>query len=63
MPVIRSRALSWFAVLVGAALTALGLLNLIVNTGSVASWLPLVVLMPVVLATGVRGLRATAPTP
>jgi hypothetical protein len=36
---------------------ALGLLNLIINTGRIGSWLPLVVMMPWSLYLGVWSLR------
>ncbi|TCU42308.1 hypothetical protein EDF33_1157 [Curtobacterium sp. PhB146] len=36
---------------------ALGLLDLVINTGRIGSWLPLIVLMPWSLCLGVWSLR------
>ena len=43
-----------------AAMFSLGLLNLVINTTSWGSWLPLLVLMPLPFLQGVRQLRAHA---
>lgn len=51
------RALAWFVASAVVLLLALGLLNLIINTGRIGSWLPLVVIMPWSLYLGVWSLR------
>lgn len=50
------RAFAWLAV-AAALMLALGLLNLVLNTRMVGSWLPLVVLMPWSLHLGTWSLR------
>lgn len=51
------RPFAWFAVVAAALMLALGLLNLLLNTRMVGSWLPLVVLMPWSLYLGTWSLR------
>lgn len=51
------RAFAWLAVVAAALMIALGLLNLVLNTRMVGSWLPLVVLMPWSLYLGIWSLR------
>jgi hypothetical protein len=51
------RPFAWFAVITSSVLLALALVNLIINTTSVRSWLPLMVLMPLGLFRGLRDLR------
>jgi hypothetical protein len=41
-----------------AVMFSLGLLNLVINTTSLGSWLPLLVLMPLPFLQGLRQLRA-----
>ena len=45
-------------VITAAVLFSVGLLNLITNTASLGSWLPLLVLMPLPFVQGLRQLRA-----
>ncbi|MBF4606668.1 hypothetical protein [Curtobacterium sp. VKM Ac-1393] len=51
------RLFAWLAVVAAALMLALGLLNLLLNTRMVGSWLPLVVLMPWSLYLGIWSLR------
>lgn len=51
------RPFAWLAVVAAALMLALGLLNLLLNTRMVGSWLPLVVLMPWSLYLGTLSLR------
>lgn len=50
-------ALAWFIAVAAALMLALGLLNLVINTGMIGSWLPLIILMPWSLCLGVWSLR------
>ena len=45
-------------VITAAAMFSLGLLNLIINTTSLVTWLPLLVMMPLPFVQGLRQLRA-----
>ena len=51
------RALAWFVAVTALLMLALGLLNAVINTRMVGSWLPLVVLMPWSLYLGIWSLR------
>jgi uncharacterized protein YhhL (DUF1145 family) len=51
------RALAWLVTIAAALMLALGLLDLVINTGRIGSWLPLIVLMPWSLYLGVWSLR------
>ncbi|RPE74727.1 hypothetical protein EDF28_3786 [Curtobacterium sp. PhB137] len=51
------RAFAWFVAIAAVLMLALGLLNLVINTGMIGSWLPLIVLMPWSLYLGVWSLR------
>ncbi|MBF4588726.1 hypothetical protein [Curtobacterium sp. VKM Ac-1395] len=51
------RALAWLVTIAAALMLALGLLDLVINTGRIGSWLPLIVLMPWSLCLGVWSLR------
>lgn len=51
------RAFAWFVAIAAALMLALGLLDLVINTGMIGSWLPLIVLMPWSLYLGVWSLR------
>ena len=51
------RGLALFMVVGGSVLALLGVVNLVINTAQIGSWLPPLVLMPVSIAQGVRWLR------
>lgn len=51
------RAFAWFVAIAAVLMLALGLLNLVINTGMIGSWLPLIVLTPWSLYLGVWSLR------
>lgn len=53
----QSRGFAIFMVAGAAVMFALGLLNLIINTKSPASWAPLMILMPFIFFQGLRQLR------
>lgn len=50
-------AFAWMTVVVAVISIALGLLNLVVNTMMVGSWLPIIVLMPWPLYLAIWSLR------
>ncbi|MFJ3384048.1 MULTISPECIES: hypothetical protein [unclassified Curtobacterium] len=52
-----AKPLGWFVVFVAGAMLVLALVNLVVNTERIGSWLPLVVLMPFALIVVLRDLR------
>jgi biotin transporter BioY len=56
--ILQSRGLAISMVAGAAVMFALGLLNLIINTDSPASWAPLMILMPFIFFQGLRQLRA-----
>jgi Flp pilus assembly protein TadB len=51
-----SKPVGWFVVVIAGIMLALGLVNLVVNTERIASWLPLLVLMPFALIVVLRDL-------
>ena len=55
-----SRQFAVFEVVGSALLFGLGLLNLIINTEHIGSWLGLILLMPLPFAQGVRQLRRSS---
>lgn len=58
-----SRQFAIFEVVGSALLFALGVLNLIINTEHVGSWLALIVLMPLPFVQGLRQLRRLSSLP
>ncbi|WP_420368761.1 hypothetical protein [Curtobacterium sp. L1-20] len=52
-----SKPVGWFVVVVAGLLIALGLVNMVVNTEHIGSWLPILVLMSFALVVVLRDLR------
>jgi hypothetical protein len=51
------RWFAWLAVVVSSLALLLALVNLVINTERIGSWLPLLVLMPWTLFYAIRSLR------
>jgi hypothetical protein len=52
------RPLAWFCVVAASLMIPLGLVNFILNTKNVGTWLPILLISSLVLVGGVRSLRA-----
>lgn len=48
---------AWFSAITGALMLLLALVNLVINTASIGSWLPLLILGPFTLVYAIRSLR------
>lgn len=51
------RPIAWFSAITGARMLLLALVNLLINTASIGSWLPLLILGPFTLVYAIRSLR------
>lgn len=52
------KGFAWTAVIAASLLLALALVNLVINTERIGTWLPLLILMPFSLVWGLRSLRS-----